>query len=516
MIFFWCVWLCRRKIMESEIKFSEGKFQQQKLLGDFTITDEELEQFLVVNFNHLNLTRGKSQDEDVSLISWYTMKRFMCAIKIFFDLSMIKKDKPEIIPYIVNIVNETSPRISFEPQNFKGKLYPPQAALIKRMLDIESMLPTLTLGDKRLKITGGLVNERLSFGKTFCLPALICEKFKPLCDNLMKENLIDMNLIICGTKVAKEWKKNLSNLTSFKFQIIERQEHLKILEDLINTGNFPEIVVVKDGDITWKNKKGKALDHVLDFEKIKDRMFCRVIYDDYDMLKLKKDSYVPKALFTWFISGTEECFNSQDLNFYYFSNDEVSQIKLSSALPIFDAIASVRCNKEYSVVEYDIPKIDTFTHFGSTLLAIVEKIVNNEQIDCEEADTFIDKSLLTGSKNVPYVYNRQTLKILVAIEDKNDQTKLINDLNQRGIKTVKLTRANVNKYEREDTVVCVSGNLFGVNMGFLTHIVINMTDFERNGFIQIIGRGQRLSRKQNLQVYFHESYSEESFNESED
>ena len=58
------------------------------------------------------------------------------------------------------------PRIPLEFLNFKGKLYPPQASLIKRMLDIEMIPPSFFQNDGMI-IYGGLVTERLSFGKTF-------------------------------------------------------------------------------------------------------------------------------------------------------------------------------------------------------------------------------------------------------------------------------------------------------------------------------------------------------------
>lgn len=507
----------------------EGKFDQLKLIGnDFVITDDQLEQFLTINFDHLGLKRGENQDEDVSLISWYAMKRFIYAIKLFDDLNMISLDKPVTLSYIENIVNENSKRISLTPTGFKGKLYPPQASLIKRMLDIESspilfVMPPKNvdgiISTSNITFHGGLVNERLSFGKTYCLPALICERLIPY--ESINTNLIRTNLVICGTKVAKEWKNNLKNYTSLDFQVIETAAHLNNLETLVNNANtqktcssakfhYPEVIVVKDGDITWKGKKAKAIEHTL--ELFKDKTFSRVIYDDYDMIKLQPNSNVPDALFTWFVSGTDSDITPR-INYYHFNNGEKREMPLSSAKPILDAVASVKCNREYSIVEYNIPQIDRFDVFSkdieskakveeSNIIELIQKIVNNETVDCEK-NTHNDKSLFTGTNDVPYIYNKTTMKILVTIEDKQEQVKIINILNDIGIKAVKLTRANVDKFAREDATVCVAGNLFGVNMGFLTHIIINAKDFTDSSCTQIIGRGQRLSRKQNLQVYFY-------------
>lgn len=511
----------------------EGKVVQQRYLTatgtDFLITDEQLEGFLDINFKQLGLKRGENQDEDVSLISWYTQKKFLVAISMFTSMGMTTIDKPIVMPYISNIVNENSKRLSVQPSNFKGKLYPPQASLLKRMLEVEESPTPMTIGDKSYTFYGGLLNERLSFGKTFCIPALLCEKFSPLDSthprsiDINNANLIQTNLIVCGTKVAKEWKNNLTNFTSFNFQVIERANQLDVLNTSASKGEYPEVLVVKDGEISWKGKKAKALIYVLDI--LEGKCFLRTFYDDYDMLKLERDSSVPDSLFTWFVSGTDSNWSAPDIKFRYDLTKKgdlapvQTPINMNSARTILDAIASIKCNREYSITEYKVPQIDSYhtTYVAplldddgefinpddrfESLLRLIQKIVNNEPIDSEK-NIFSDTSLLDGIKNIPYEYNRKTMKILVAMANKQDQEKIVARLNRNNIKAVRLTLANVDKFAREDTTVCVAGNLFGINMGFLSHIVINDDDFEDNECTQIIGRGQRLLRTQNLQVYF--------------
>ncbi len=493
--------------------FKHGKYAQQKdLTGDVVITDDILEEFLDINMKHIGLARGKDQDEDVSLISWFTNKKFLYSIELFHKLNLISITKAQILPYVYNIVNENSLKIPLQPQNFKGVLFPPQAALIKRMLDIETMPITFKLSKSTAIFTGGIVSERLSFGKTFCIPALICQKPAigqtiPVTQSTetMYNNTIRTNLVICGTKVAKEWKNNLKNFTSLSFIVVERANHLDELATLVSSFNYPEVLVVKDGDITWNSKKDKALTHVL--KLFESKTFMRVFFDDYDMLNLR-DIVSPNALFTWFISGTNDTPFS-GLQFHYWSEGGTQcNISMKSCHPILDAVSSVSCNKEYSVVEYNVPKINEYYYNSSDLVDFVYKIINNEPIDelvDGDDDTMNDK-LLTGTKDAPYVYDRANIKMLVAMDDKDSQKSLISALNNNGIKTVKLSRANVDKFAREDTTVCVCGNLFGVNLPFLTHIVICVNDFTPSACTQIIGRGQRLSRKQNLQVYMFEGY----------
>lgn len=493
--------------------FDKGKCEQLRDIKDDFITDDQLEQFLIINFNHLGLKRGKNQDEDVSLISWYTKMKFLVAIEIFCKLSMISLGHPSIIPYILNIVNENSARINLTPAKFKGKLFPPQASILNRMLEIEECPNSFLMSkDNLVTIHGGLLNERLSFGKTFCLPALICERLIPYeTDN---EFLIQTNLVICGTKVAKEWKNNLKNFTTLDYQVIERNNHLDTLKEyIVNKGKYPEVLVVKDGDITWNGKKCKALEHVTDL--LKNKTFARVIYDDYDMIKLQPKSEVPDALFVWFVSGTDGKCMLPKINFYSTKNGEKTSLDFLHAKIFMDVTASIKCNVEYSTVEYNVPRIDSFNimvgyedenydHLGE-LVKLIGYIVNNKTEMRGYDDNkkqLLNVNLLTSNNDVPYIYDKKSLKILMAIDDKQDQVKLVDMLNDTKIKTVKLTKSNVAKFEREDAIVAIAGNLFGVNMGFLTHVVINVTDFGENEFTQIIGRGQRLSRKQNLQVYF--------------
>jgi hypothetical protein len=513
-------------IFEDEIVNAHGKLDQQKSIKT-AITDEQLEGFIKINFEHVSLPRGENQDKDVSLITWYTQKKFMVAIDIFVNMGVLDINKPTVLPYILNIVNEKSPRIPLQPAKFKGMLYPPQASLIKRMIDIETSSNGLILPSsknpeqlpKTIKINGGIISERLSFGKTFCIPALICESLIPstppinctstiYCidneiieeDILIKKVQIRTNLIVCGTKVSKEWKNNLKNFTTLNFQIVEKASDLDNLVITLKT-EYPEIVVVKDGDVTWKGTKAKALEHTLGLDKFQDIIFSRVIYDDFDMLKLKKGSEVPDTLFTWFVSGTDNENGAQDLKFRYFSNDITVHTTTRQLSVILDAISSVKCNREYSITEYNIPQIDSY-YVHSDVLTIVQNIINKKKVLSEGEPTIhVDKKLF-GYKNVPYVYDKNNMKILVALENKQDQISAIGLLNDANIKTVKLTRANVDKFSREDAKVCVSGNLFGVNMGFLTHIIVDAEGFTQDGITQIIGRGQRLSRKQNLQVYF--------------
>jgi hypothetical protein len=500
--------------MEKEESFKHGKYAQQKeLSGDVAITDDILESFLAINMKHVGLARGKDQDEDVSLISWFTNKKFLWSIELFHKLNLININEAQILQYVFNVVNENSLKIPLQPQNFKGILFPPQAALIKRMLDIEFTPITFKLSKSSAIFTGGIVSERLSFGKTFCIPALICQKSyveqtMPVTQltEIIYNNTIFTNLVICGTKVAKEWKNNLKNLTSLSFIVVERANHLDELSTLISKQEYPEVLVVKDGDITWNNKKDKALSHVL--KLLESKTFMRVFFDDYDMLNLR-DIISPNALFTWFISGTNDTPFS-GLKFYYWSeNGTQCNISMKSCHPILDAVSSVSCNKEYSVVEYNVPKINEYYYNSNDLLDFVCKIVNNKNVDeLVDGDDLINTNdrLLTGTKDVPYIYDRSNLKMLVAMDDKDSQKSLVSALNSNGIKSVKLTRANVDKFAREDTTVCVCGNLFGVNLPFLTHIVICVNDFIPSACTQIIGRGQRLSRKQNLQVYMFEGY----------
>jgi hypothetical protein len=168
---------------------------------------------------------------------------------------------------------------------------------------------------------------------------------------------------------------------------------------------------------------------------------------------------------------------------------------------ILDNISAVSCNRDYSAQEFNVPKINMFQTYNESEY-IVKCILDNTFNDSFLAhDDWKCGALFTG--NVDSSPTTQSLqgkrpKILIATKDKDDQIALTNKL---GSIAVRLTRANIDKFAREDALVGVCGNLYGINMGFLTHIIVDYT-FADNEIVQIIGRGQRLSRKYNLQVYF--------------
>jgi hypothetical protein len=148
---------------------------------------------------------------------------------------------------------------------------------------------------------------------------------------------------------------------------------------------------------------------------------------------------------------------------------------------------------------------------------LVKRIVKNKKIKKTKENDREYNNVFPGTKNVPYNSEEHGVKILVATEDKKRQVQILENLKNADISTVKLTRANVAKFEREKTQVCVAGNLFGVNMGFLTHIIVDEFTLSPESVVQIVGRGQRLSRKQNLQVYllFNETDEGEEGEEEE-
>jgi hypothetical protein len=497
----------------------------------------------------LGLTRSLTQEEDVSLITLYTKCKFLGVIAIFQELGVLTVDKPQLLPSIANIVNQHSPQVPLTPTNFLGKLYPPQTSLIQRMCELEENPPTLAHQSKdadantitkNFRFPVGLITERLSFGKTFCLPALICHKFAPVpydspaeaCPhraalfNSFTKAVIPTNIIVCGSKVAKEWRANIDKhvAPAITRLVIETAKDLTTCERLIHANSIPNIIVIKDGEITWKTTsdstqlKKKALDHFLSIvysqsDYSPDAKFLRIIYDDYDMLKFSAATILPRALFSWFVSGTEEYHPGKSPQFHYTLNDEEKTMTIVKAKVILDNISAVSCNRDYSAQEFNVPKINLFQTYNESEY-IIKCILENTFNDSFLAhDDWKCGALFTGNvDNPPQSLQNKRPKILIATKDKDDQIALTNKL---GNIAVRLTRANIDKFAREDALVGVCGNLYGINMGFLTHIIVDYT-FADNEIVQIIGRGQRLSRQYNLQVYFRMRHPKYAVNDISD
>ena len=75
-------------------------------------------------------------------------------------------------------------------------------------------------------------------------------------------------------------------------------------------------------------------------------------------------------------------------------------------------------------------------------------------------------------------------------------------MNNLNISTFKGDGRNLHTFEKSENKVMFSKFLHGVNLGYITHLIIlNFDNLSYDKLLQTVGRCQRLSRKSNLKVY---------------
>ena len=495
-------------------------------------TDEHmiaLRKWVDVQLRQLDVKPTNNVMEDLATVQYLTKSKLISGAELYMQLIHGSVDllqvTPFVLPHIRNVLNERDVRItkctSVNPAlSFQGNLYMPQATLLNRILELEEYANTFpAMNDNQLNLIGlfqnlttndapvyvvqsniGIIKERISFGKTYMMPALFCTQLVPRFRQVNAKcnlgyfcngEIMPTNIVLCNTKVAKEWINNIATNTNLTHTKVITAKDLDKVHDI---DVLPHTIVVKDGDITWNGEKQSALSHFLKIHG--DKLFARLIVDDYDMLKFKSDHSLPKSVFTWIISSTDGqkgvTGNSNTYGYYFNSHIQV----------VGDKLFALMCNADYSAIEFNIPRIEYFEVQDSIDQIIL--CLTRDEIPKRETVDVTCKNLLTANRDAPYDPTQHKLKIMVVIEDKTERISLIKELTSLGLKAGSLDRRNIHMFAQNDLQVAVCGVMCGVNLGCVSHLIIyhphSFSDAQLN---QIVGRAQRISREHNLQVYFY-------------
>lgn len=475
---------------------------------------------IIRKYLKLPLEYNLEKQEDVDLlieeINSVLELRVICAISVFIvgvrtvNLEFLKNYVISSPFFLKNIITPLSEGIELTPQFYKAKLYPSQSKLLYRMLELEDN-SCCHLGDIVVNTNTAIVSERTGFGKSFSIPALICKQKIPNFKRIetdaragtshvkSKENLICTNLVFCTPKTVKQWYLNCTTNTSLTTLKVETPNELKNIIIKVESGNFPEILICKVGKINGKD----TIDEIGSI--FKNFIFSRIIFDDFDTLNINTNSLVPSSLFNWLISSTKnlEKFKMGDEN-----EDRASFHRLFRQFRIFKYLYDVRCEKDYGNLDFNVPQIDYYFSDLSNIENVENKIyvesVNDIIKFSENSKKFEEYELeklniIKGSYDAPFDPKISAKKVLVYAPNKNDRDKISREFNSRGIQTMNLKRNNLEIYKMSKTVFAITPFISGINMEYVTHIII----IEENDFYninQIIGRAQRIGRKCNLQV----------------
>ena len=233
---------------------------------------EYLEQYQLINYVNNNPKLSVFQLDSylreelkhilpVSLMSSILFEIIQGDVETYDDIIERLKNV-DISRTLRNIITPNSKNIIVN--NFKGKLFPPQSRILNKMVEMEENYNSFKLGDKNYIFNIGILCERIGFGKTYLTSALLSHSPKLNHDlssikssyinkNLKFDNELskfsNMNIIICNLKTAKEWEKNIINLTDLKLFKITSKKMLDNFISKCNENDIPDVLLIKDGKI---------------------------------------------------------------------------------------------------------------------------------------------------------------------------------------------------------------------------------------------------------------------------
>lgn len=393
-------------------------------------------------------------------------------------------------------------------------LYPPQAALAAMMLRIEnehSWLDCPRLHARSasapacIQSNVGLVSERKSFGKSTLIAALIqhqptCQWVARECEALLTNGPRracgppgeSCNVVVVAKSTMREWRQRLDGF------FVETPASLNACVAALWGDSPPTAVVVRAGTMKHRGEPDLVLNHFV--RAVEGLTFSRAFYDDYDLLGImptrgSRGALMPLARFHWFLSATarpREIFTGEGAG----TGTLDSVGALSGA--IREALFGTRCDSGYSQLEFDVPPIRwlTATDAVAAVRALVVGGTPKMQPFKRKTTAFIG-----GTTSVPYDYAVHGCKILVSVEDKEARRALAAELAAAGVEATLLDHRNLHLFETSSAPVGISRLLHGVNMGYLTHVVVpSAGEYDAAAIDQMVGRAQRIGRRHDLQV----------------
>lgn len=284
------------------------------------------------------------------------------------------------------------------PVGFRGKLYAPQAALLRRMMRLEAC-GEIDVGEgRRIRTSAARVSEKLSFGKTVLCVALVATRVQPTprprdisygISSLLSRDAytgrngdvapegprmagnvrvrygrrINATLVIAATSVIGQWEKSFRtftpHLTYFTLDGIDAFE--RFVGEL-DSGTFAaHVVFVKVGSLTerfssvarpgaqWVARQAGQVQgpaNEMHYWRTVEAVVAatagatwnRLIIDDFDTARLTNRDPTPAADFTWYISATLRSMSPTSWTFHARTAREARAGDSSAAVAYFRAM----------------------------------------------------------------------------------------------------------------------------------------------------------------------------------
>jgi hypothetical protein len=464
-------------------------------------------------------------------------------VKLEYEL--VGRYSVEVARATQHIAGEFSPRIPLKVPGTGFSLYPPQAALIFTMLRIEGDHSFVAAPHRHsinaknwreAQSNAGFILERMSFGKSTLIPALI--RYQPACKWTPRPSrhlyshgpqrasgpcIDNINVILASRITLDEWGVRLKR-TNMPFVLVKSKKGITDTQALIDKRPAVGIVIIRSGAMKVDGVMDTVLSHFSrafgPSESSRGFTFSRVFYDDFDMLELD-NAIIPLARFHWLFSATADPIKifpghreepTFEDGFYTCTSGAYKGKAVSEnsfgAFAMMDglfrqAFFSARCNTNFAQLEFNVPPIEWAS--VPDLEGVPIRLVKGEPIDATEFK-HASKTFITSSNSIKYDREQHGVKVLVSVESKKTQIELVAKLIDAGVDAVLLDKRNVHLFGKAgspvgDAKVGVSRLIHGISMGYLSHVVVLDKSYTCEQVDQIVGRAQRLGRKHNLQVY---------------
>lgn len=248
------------------------------------------------------------------------------------ELIKESKENVHVRPMIKMVVSGNRPHAILSPPGFKHTLYDCQSRLLEKTLNVESD-PVVKFRDVVYKSNAGRISERMSFGKTVMLCALI--SMKPDCEapeqtldnckfvgqhfNYNQRKYIPLNIIVAEGKTIDQWEEYILKFTSLSSMTVGTKTQLEKFDKLLHSSpdKLPCVILVKNSKLkaAYTPINGKVFEITFEGSRssvgviadiLDDVYVSRVIFDDFDILQLPNDATLPRAKFTWYVSATKQ------------------------------------------------------------------------------------------------------------------------------------------------------------------------------------------------------------------
>lgn len=250
-----------------------------------------------------------------------------------FIKTTIRENKTAIL------IDNTFAQVDYVP-GLKTTLYNHQKPIVRAMLEFEfSRVLTKNVvtqdHDYTITFNSAVLSEPVGSGKTIDILSLIClSKIPRVLPDIVPLYIYDYSIafarkkfkkilkptiIFVGSSVVEQWKSAIKTFTDLRVFVVSNVFELRdLLKKIENRSiNHYDIVLVKNGKITVPislpddlelhpvNKNASPYIYNI-ISNLYDYCWARVVFDDFDTIKLPSNARIVNGLFTWYVSSTRK------------------------------------------------------------------------------------------------------------------------------------------------------------------------------------------------------------------